>query len=112
MTGAEISTAVRLGLNPVILALNNDGYGTMRQIRDGSFNRITQWHYAKICDLVGGGHAVTVATQGELDIALREARASAGLQVIEIKIARDDVSPQLARIATEVAKRRGLHRAT
>ena len=33
MTGVEISTIVRLGLNPIILVLNNDGYGTMRKIQ-------------------------------------------------------------------------------
>ena len=38
MTGVEISTIVRLGLNPVIIIFNNDGYGTMRKIRDGGFN--------------------------------------------------------------------------
>ena len=35
MTGVEISTIVRLGLNPIIVILNNDGYGTMRRIREG-----------------------------------------------------------------------------
>ena len=55
MTGTEISTAVRLGLNPIIFVLNNDGYGTMRRIHDGKFNMITQWNYDKICELVGGG---------------------------------------------------------
>ena len=58
MTGAEISTIVRLGLNPIIVVLNNDGYGTMRRIREGCFNAITQWNYSKICDLVGGGQSV------------------------------------------------------
>ena len=107
MTGVEISTAVRLGLNPIVLVLNNDGYGTMRQIRDGAFNVISQWNYAKVCELVGGGEATSVSSKGELDDALREARDSASLHVIEIKIARDDVSSQLARIGAEVAKRRG-----
>ena len=41
MTGVEISTIVRLGLNPIIIVLNNDGYGTMRKIREGRFNVIT-----------------------------------------------------------------------
>jgi len=41
MTGAEVSTAVRLGLNPIIIVLNNDGYGTMRKIRE----RLFQCHY-------------------------------------------------------------------
>ena len=29
MTGTETLIAVWLGLNPIIFALNNDGYGTM-----------------------------------------------------------------------------------
>ncbi len=107
MTGVEISTAVRLGLNPIILVLNNDGYGTMRKIRDGCFNVITQWNYHKICELVGGGEATTVSTKGELDDALSSARNAREVRVIEIKIPRDDVSPQLARIGREVAKMRG-----
>ena len=107
MTGTEISTAVRLGLNPVILILNNDGYGTMRKIHDGKFNVITQWNYGKICELVGGGESVTVSTKGELDEAILGAQNSGKLTVIEVKIPRDDMSPQLARTSREVAKMRG-----
>jgi indolepyruvate decarboxylase len=104
MTGTEISTIVRLGLNPIILVLNNDGYGTMRRIRPGKFNAITQWNYAKICELVGGGESTIASTREQFDVALARAQESARLSVIEVKIARDDVSPQLARIASEVRK--------
>jgi indolepyruvate decarboxylase len=107
MTGVEISTIVRLGLNPIILILNNDGYGTMRKISDGCFNVITQWNYGKICELVGGGKTVRVSTKGELDKALSRARSAREVHVIEIKIPRNDVSVQLARIGREVAKVRG-----
>ncbi len=107
MTGTEISTAVRLGLNPIIFVLNNDGYGTMRRIHEGKFNIITQWNYRKICELVGGGEAVAVSTKGELDEAIGWAQDSGELAVIEVKIPRDDISPQLARIGLEVAKLRG-----
>lgn len=107
MTGVELSTAVRLGLNPIVLVLNNDGYGTMREIREGGFNVITQWNYHKICELVGGGEATVVSTRGELDAALRRAHDSDIVQLIEIKIPRGDVSRQLATIAREVRKRRG-----
>ncbi len=107
MTGTEISTAVRLGLNPVVLVLNNDGYGTMRRIHQGRFNIITQWNYCKICDLVGGGEAVAVSTKGELDEAIRAAHDSGKLTVIEVKLPRDDISPQLETIGREVAKVRG-----
>jgi TPP-dependent 2-oxoacid decarboxylase len=107
MTGAEISTAVRLGLNPIIIVLNNDGYGTMRKIREGCFNIITQWNYSKICDLVGGGMGITASTNGEFDDALSRAQNSNRLHVIEVKVPRHDASQQLARIAAEVRKRRG-----
>ena len=107
MTGTEVSTAVRLGLNPIIFVLNNDGYGTMRRIHEGSFNVITQWDYRKICELVGGGTAVCANTKGELDEAIRCAQDSGELTVIEVKLPRDDISPQLARIGLEVAKLRG-----
>jgi len=107
MTGAELSTAVRLGLNPIVFVLNNDGYGTMRRIHDGSFNAITQWNYASICKLIGGGDSAVVTTKGELDDAIRRAQSSDNLTVIEVKIPRDDVSPQLVRIGREVARVRG-----
>ncbi len=76
MTGVEISTAVRLGLNPIVLILNNDGYGTMRKIRKGSFTEITRWNYSRVCELVGGGQGRIVTTNGELDAALRDARSA------------------------------------
>jgi indolepyruvate decarboxylase len=107
MTGVEISTAIRLGLNPIVIVLNNDGYGTMRQIRKGNFNTITQWNYAKICDLVGGGQSFSASTKGAFDAALRHAQKSDRACVIELKIPRNDVSDQLARIAREVRKVRG-----
>ncbi len=107
MTGVEISTAVRLGLNPIIMVLNNDGYGTMRRIREGCFNTITQWNYSKICELVRGGEGIIASTKGEFDAALSRAQKSDRVQLIELKIPRNDVSDQLERIAIEVRKVRG-----
>jgi indolepyruvate decarboxylase len=107
MTGAELSTIVRLGLNPIILILNNDGYGTMRKIRDGSFNVITRWNYGKICELVGGGEPSIAVTKGELDGAIRAAFGSRTVHVIEVRIPRDDISPQLANMTSEVSRLRG-----
>jgi indolepyruvate decarboxylase len=107
MTGVEVSTIVRLGLNPIIIVLNNDGYGTMRQIREGRFNIITQWNYSKICELVQGGAATTASTKGEFDAALSRAQKSDRVHVIELKIPPNEVSSQLAQIAAEVRKVRG-----
>jgi indolepyruvate decarboxylase len=108
MTGAEVSTAVRLGLNPIIIVLNNDGYGTMRKIREGCFNVITLWNYSRICELVGGGgEGITASTNGEFADARSRAQKSDRVHVIELRISRDDASQQLARIANEVRKMRG-----
>jgi indolepyruvate decarboxylase len=107
MTGVEISTAIRLGLNPIIIVLNNDGYGTLRKVRDGGFNVITQWNYSKICDLVRGGESIMAFTQGEFDDALSKAQKSDRVCVIELRIPRNDASQQLARAAAEVRKMRG-----
>jgi len=107
MTGTELSTAVRLGLNPIIFVLNNDGYGTMRRIHDGAFNTITRWNYAAITNLIGGGTSTVASTKGELDAAIRRARLSDELTVIEVRIPRDDASPQLVTIGLEVARVRG-----
>jgi indolepyruvate decarboxylase len=106
MTGTEISTAVRLGLRPIVLILNNEGYGTMRKIRDGSFNVISQWNYGKICELVGGGEATVAKTKGELDGAIRSAMGSNSVRVIDVRIPRDDMSPQLASMSAELSKLR------
>ena len=109
MTGTELSTIVRLGLQPILIVLNNDGYGTMRRIRDGRFNVISRWDYGKMCELVGGapGSAVVARTCGELDRAIRGAMAVPALRVIDAHIPRDDMSPQLKSMTTEMARLRG-----
>ena len=38
MTGTELSTIVRYGLNPIVVVLNNHGYGTERHLLEGAFN--------------------------------------------------------------------------
>jgi hypothetical protein len=51
--------------------------------------------------------ASDISTKGELDDAIGWAQESGQLAVVEVKISRDDISPQLARIGLEVAKLRG-----
>ncbi len=107
MTGTEVSTAVRLRLRPIILILNNDGYGTMRKVRDGSFNVITQWRYQKICELVGGGEASSASTKGELDGEIKAAMGSNHVRVIEVMLPKSDMSPQLKNMTDELGRLRG-----
>src|SRR5262249_55017256 len=73
MTGMELSTIARLGLNPIVVVLNNHGYTTERFLLEGSFNDIQDWAYHKIPDVVGGGMGLEIRTAGELDAGLRAA---------------------------------------
>src|ERR1019366_4094133 len=43
MTGMELATVARYGLNPVVVLLNNRGYGTERHMQDGPYNDLWPW---------------------------------------------------------------------
>jgi indolepyruvate decarboxylase len=106
MTGMELSTAAQLGIGPVILLLNNDGYGTQRFILDGKFNDIRMWDYVKVCDVIRAGEPDVVETKGQLDGALRKAVSSNKISLIEIRLDRLDRSAPLKTLTDEMAKLR------
>jgi TPP-dependent 2-oxoacid decarboxylase len=106
MTGLEIATALRLRLNPIILVLNNAGYGTERQIHDGPYNDILPWEYSKIPEVLGGGRGFVARTEDELDSALLAARAdSAQFSIIDARLDPLDRSPALERLAERLSKK-------
>ncbi len=55
MTGMELSTIARHGLNPIVVVLNNHGYTTERFLLEGPFNDIQNWAYHKVPEVVGAG---------------------------------------------------------
>jgi indolepyruvate decarboxylase len=73
MTGMDLSTAVSHGLAPIVLVLDNHGYGAERAIVDGPFNDVARWDYVVAAEAVGA-EGRRVATPQELDDALAEAR--------------------------------------
>ena len=105
MTGTELSTTIRYGLNPIILVLNNSGYGTLRPFIEGSFNDIENWHYARLPELLGTGRGFVVNTEGEFDSAMKIALAETQHYVlIEVKLDKSDMSRALTRLADQVSK--------
>ena len=78
MTGMELSTVARQGLNPIVVVMNNKGYTTERFLLDGPFNDIHEWAYHKVPELLGAGLGLEVRTEDELDSALT---AAAGLHL-------------------------------
>ncbi|MGE0754416.1 MAG: thiamine pyrophosphate-dependent enzyme, partial [Alphaproteobacteria bacterium] len=106
MTGIELSTAAKFGMKPIVLILNNDGYGTQRFILDGPFNDILRWNYAKLTELFGVGESRKVTTNGQMEAALAEAFASDAMYIIEVVIPRGDCSASLKRVGEELGKLR------
>lgn len=106
MTGMEFSTAAKYKLAPVVIVINNDGYGTQRHIVDGDFNNINMWRYDKVVDVLGYGESVQVRTKGEFDNALKKARTHDQLYLIEIIVPRHECSSSLKRMAQALGKLR------
>lgn len=111
MTGMELSTMVKRGMAPIVLILNNDGYGTERFILEGRFNDIHPWDYTKVCEVFRAGQATVVHTKGQLEGALTNAVSSRELSIIEIRLPRTACSPALRRLGQELARLRSPRKA-
>lgn len=106
MTGMELSTAVRLAFNPIVIVLNNGGYTTERLIEEGPFNDLQEWRFDKIPAVIGGGFGAEVRTEGELEAALATALAQRdAVSILNVHLAKDDVSPGLERLTSNLRKR-------
>ncbi|MDY6795670.1 MAG: thiamine pyrophosphate-binding protein [Actinomycetota bacterium] len=106
MTGMELSVSAQLGLNPIVVILNNGGYGTFRNIADGPFNDIPPWRYADVVKVIGRGEGYTVATEDELERAFLAARGNDySPTVIDVRLEKRDFSARMRRLARELKKR-------
>jgi len=106
MTGMELSTIARFGLNPVVVVMDNHGYGTERQIMDGPFNDIPDWRFTKVVEVLGQGRAYEARTVGETRAALQSALADPStFHLIEVDLDPYDISPTLQRLGAELGKR-------
>jgi indolepyruvate decarboxylase len=106
MTGMELATVARYHLNPVVVLLNNRGYGTERHMQDGPYNDVWPWQYHRLPEILGAGRGFVVETEQELDRALDEAeRWTESFCLLEVRLAPLDRSPALDRLATRLARR-------
>jgi indolepyruvate decarboxylase len=106
MTGMELSTIARYGLNPIVVVLNNHGYTTERFLLDGPFNDIHEWKFHRIPEVLGAGLGLEVRTEGELDEALGRALANtSSFSLLNVHLDPWDRSPALERLAERLSKR-------
>ncbi|MFN3190831.1 MAG: alpha-keto acid decarboxylase family protein [Aureliella sp.] len=108
MTGQELSTIVRLGKAPILIVLDNHGYGTERYLHDGEweYNEINPWNYHKLPDIYGGGRGYLVHTEAEFSAALKEAWSDQScVQIIQAKLEEGDASTTLLQLAKRLGDR-------
>ncbi len=105
MTGPEIAHAPGLGLSPIVVLVNNGGWGIFRPVTPRQdLLEIPSWPYAELAQAWGGvGH--TAHDAAELHDALRAAHEHDGFALIECRVAPDDLSPLGRRYIRESARK-------
>jgi len=106
MTGPEIAQAPRHGANPIVVVMNNAGWGIFRPVSDRKdLLDIPPWPYAEL-GRAWGGSGVRVRTVAELRAALAAAVRCPTFALIEVMIDVDDLSPVTRKyIAASVRQR-------
>ena len=108
MTGMELSTVIRRGLNPIVIVLDNGGYGTERLLHEGDhdFNEIHPWQYHKLPQVLGGGTGHDIHTETDFDQALTSALADTqGMHILQVHLDPKDCSRTLQRLADKLSRR-------
>jgi indolepyruvate decarboxylase len=101
LTANDVGSMGRFGTNIIIFVLNNQGYLIERALEENpnwTYNDLAPWNYAELPRALGCADWFTaqVSTLGELDEAMKSARASKSGAYIEIIGDRMDMPPFLA----------------
>jgi indolepyruvate decarboxylase len=101
LTANDIGAMGRFGANVIVFVLNNSGYLIERALEenpDWTYNDLAPWNYAELPKALGCTDWFTarVTTLGELDQAMKAARASKTGAYIEIIGGKMDMPPALA----------------
>ena len=110
MTGMELSTIVMHGFSPIVIVLDNEGYGTERMLHlgDHKFNDVHPWAYHKLPEILGAGTGYDIRTEGDFDRALRAAFADrTGFSLLHVHLAENDFSNTLERMTKLLSRRVG-----
>jgi indolepyruvate decarboxylase len=101
LTANDIGAMGRFGANVIVFVLNNSGYLIERALEenpDWTYNDLAPWKYAELPKALGCADWLTarVSMLGELDEAMKSARASKAGAYIEIVGGKMDMPPALA----------------
>jgi len=107
MCCGELATIYRLGLNPIVVVLNNKGYLSERFFQDGPYNDILELNYHEYPKVLGGGSGMKATTEEELDEAFLRALNSDKLFIINAVVDTWAATPGLKRMMGSLAKKVG-----
>src|SRR5580658_2484880 len=101
LTANDVGAMGRFGANVIVFVLNNSGYLIERALEPNpnwTYNDLAPWNYAQLPKALGCADWFTarVTTLGELDGAMKSARASKSGAYIEIMGGKMDMPPALA----------------
>ncbi len=106
MTGMEIGTLVRYGVDAVVIVLNNGGYRSLEALgASRQFCDIQPWDYVAIAETLGAT-GVRVETREGFRSALRAACERAGATLIEVVLDPKDMSKTLRMLQATVTSSR------
>jgi len=105
MTGMELATAVKEGLNPIVIVFNNASYAMLKFIdRERPYYGIPNWDYAGIAQAIGlSGYRTETCL--EFNTALRKALQSDTPVLIDAVLSPEDISPTLRRLTDHFGKK-------
>jgi TPP-dependent 2-oxoacid decarboxylase len=105
MTGMELATIARYRLNPIIIVLNNYGYGTERPMQDGPYNDVWPIQYHRFPEVMGAGRGFVIETERDLNAALVAAEQHTECYcLLEVRLDPSDRSPALQRLTERLGK--------
>ena len=107
MTGQELSSLIRGGHAPIVIVLDNHGYGTERYLHAGDwkYNEIQPWKYTELTNVYGGGVSHFVSTEQQYETALHAAwKDKTQTHLIHAKLKENDASETLRKMADRMSQ--------
>lgn len=108
MTGMELSSIVRYGFGPIVIVIDNKGYGTERALHAGDwkYNEIHAWNYSQLTEVLNGGKGYEVFTERDFQKAIDDAWSDREqLSLIHVHTSVDDTSKTLKVLGDRMSQR-------